>query len=93
MVLPLCVRKIEENLELYLLVMGIVAAAVSGTLTLEEFGRIFSNMNLYLITGVVFVLSLLLMLFEKKVDYFAGTILKLSIRKFVFSLQKCDYCR
>lgn len=75
-VLPLCVRRVEENLELFLLVMGIAAAAVSGALTLDEFGRILSNTNLYLITGVVFVLSLLTMIFEKKIDYVSGVVLE-----------------
>jgi len=81
--LPLSVRKIEENLEIFLLVMGIAAALVSGVIdfgdmgkTLAEFGRIFSNINLYLITGIVFGLGILFMLFEKKIDYVAGTLLE-----------------
>lgn len=82
-VLPLCVRKIEENLEIFLLVMGIAAALISGVIdfgdmgkTLSEFGSIFSNINLYLITGIVFVLGLLTMIFEKKIDYLAGNLLE-----------------
>ena len=74
--LPLLVRKVEENLELFLLVMGIAAALSSNVLNLEELGRIFSNTNLYLITGVVFALSLAFMLLEKKIDYVAGIVLE-----------------
>lgn len=75
-VLPLFVRKIEENLEVFLLAMGVAAALFSNVLNAQEVSRIFSNVNLYLITGVVFVLSLAFMLLEKKVDYLAGTILE-----------------
>lgn len=74
--LPLLVRKVEENLELFLLVMGIAAALSTGVLNLAELGRIFSNTNLYLITAVVFLLSLAFMLLEKKIDYLAGTVLE-----------------
>lgn len=74
--LPLVVRKVEENLELFLLVMGVAAALVSNVLNLEELGRIFSNINLYLITGVVFALSLAFKLLENKIDFVAGTVLE-----------------
>jgi predicted cation transporter len=74
--LPLCVRKVEQNLEVFLLVMGIAAALFSGVMNLEELGRIFSNTNLYLITTVVFVLSMAFMLLEKKIDYLAGSVLE-----------------
>jgi predicted cation transporter len=74
--LPLVVRKVEENLEIFLLIMGIAAALVSNVLNGAELGRIFSNTNLYLITGVVFALSMVFMLLEKKVDVVAGTILE-----------------
>jgi predicted cation transporter len=85
-VLPLVVRKVEENLEIFLLVMGIAAALVSNVLNLAELGRIFSNMNLYLITGVVFALGLVFMLLEKKIDVLAGSVLEKLPLKLAVSL-------
>jgi predicted cation transporter len=74
--LPLLVRKVEENLELFLLAMGVAAALVSNVLNPEELGRIFSNLNLYLITGLVFALSMAFLLLDKKIGYLAGTVLE-----------------
>jgi predicted cation transporter len=75
-VLPLVVRKVEENLEIFLLVMGIGAALASNALNLEEIGHIFNNINLYLITAVVFALGLAFVLLEKRIDFVAGTMLE-----------------
>jgi len=85
-VLPLLVKKVEENLEVFLLVMGIIAAVSSNALNFEELGRIFSNLNLYLITAVVFVLGTAFMLLEKKIDYVAGTMLEKMPLKLAVSL-------
>lgn len=75
-VLPLCVRKIEENLEIFLFIMGIAAAISSGVFTLEEIEKILSNFNLYLITVVVLVLGIAFWRLETKIDYFAGAVLE-----------------
>ena len=78
--LPLLVHKIEKNLEIFLFVMGAAAILVTNQFHWEEhlevLKHIFTNFNLYLITGVVFLLSLAFMLLEKKIDYVAGTVLE-----------------
>jgi predicted cation transporter len=79
--LPLLVHKVEENIEVFLLVMGIAAALSSGVLNLQLVGQILSQINIYLITGVVFVLGFLVLLLEKKIDEFASkTLEKLPLR-------------
>lgn len=78
--LPLLVHKVEKNLEIFLFVMGVAAIMVTKQFNwhehLEVLGHIFSNFNLYLITAVVFALSLAFMLLEKKIDYVAGSLLE-----------------
>lgn len=78
--LPLLIRKVEENLEIFLLVVGVAAALATFQLDWvkhwEVLSHVFTNLNLYIITGVVFVLGTAFMLLEKKIDYVAGTVLE-----------------
>lgn len=66
-VLPLFVRPIEQNVELFLFFMGIAAAAVAGTISPQNIAHIFENQFLYIITAAVFFISLLFGLLENRV--------------------------
>lgn len=65
--LPLLIKKVGENLEPFLFVMGLCAAIISNILNTATLGEIFSNKLLYIITAAVLVVSFLFRIFEDKV--------------------------
>lgn len=87
---PLLIRKVEENLEPFLLAMGIIASLASGALTQHALIEIFSNKLLYIITAAVFIVSLLFRLFEDKIGTFNKFMLNhLPLKLIVFLLIVC----
>lgn len=68
--LPLFVKKVEDNLEPFLFVMGLCAAIVSKVMNAATLEEIFSNKLLYLITAAVLIVSFLFKIFEDKVGKF-----------------------
>ncbi|MDR3552848.1 MAG: DUF1646 family protein [Clostridia bacterium] len=85
--LPLFVKPIEHHIEMFLLCMGILTAAIAGGLTMANIGLIFENRFLYIITGAVLVVSFLFRLFEKKIKVFSQFLLeRLPLKLIVFSL-------
>ncbi|HCC00192.1 MAG TPA: cation transporter [Ruminococcaceae bacterium] len=65
-VLPLFVKFIERNVEIFLFIMGIVTAVVAGAMNLQNISHIFENPFLYVITAAVFFISLLFGILEKR---------------------------
>jgi predicted cation transporter len=55
LVLPFVIKPIEHNLEYFLLVMGVSATAISGTLSPGLIVHILENRLLYFITGAVLI--------------------------------------
>ncbi|WAM34038.1 DUF1646 family protein [Caldicellulosiruptor morganii] len=83
-ILPFIFRKIEHNLELFLLVMGIIATVVSKTLSLHLLKDVFSNYLLYLVTAVVLVMGFVFNLTVSKFISVINSILgKIRIEIFV----------
>lgn len=86
-VLPLCVKKIEQNLEIFLFVMGILAALTAHILNADVVREIFSNPYLYLIVAVVLAGGLLFRFFSEHIRtvVHAG-LAKMPLELFVFLL-------
>lgn len=86
-VLPLVVRKVEENIEVFILAMGIAAAAVAGELNLQQLSTIFSDVYLYATTLAVLLFSLAFMLLDERIAKAAERIFcKVRVRTAVFVL-------
>jgi Predicted cation transporter len=84
---PLLIKKVNDNLEPFLFVMGLAASLVSGALTAENLGEIFTNRLLYIITGAVLVVSFLFRVFEDRVGGFVDFLLEhMPIKLVVFLL-------
>ena len=75
-VLPLFVKTVEENLEIFLCVMGLMASTAAGALTPPSLASIFQNPFLYLITAAVLAVSILFRILEDKVNRFFDFLLK-----------------
>lgn len=89
-VLPLFVKQVEQNVEIFLLIMGIAAAAVSGMLTPAHLLLVFQDQFLYIITAAVFLVSLIFRVLEAHVKAFVNTLLDhLSLKLIVFLLVVC----
>lgn len=87
---PLLIKKVEENLEPFLLVMGLIASLAAGALTADNVIEIFGNKLLYIITAAVFVVSFLFRFFEDKIGTFNSFMLKhLPLKLIVFLLVVC----
>ncbi len=57
-ILPFVITKVEKNLEIFLFIMGILAAAVSGIFSLEFIKEILLNDMLYFVSGAVLLAGL-----------------------------------
>lgn len=66
-VLPLAIRKIEENIEFFIFAMGIAAAAVAGALNTQQITAIFSDVYLYATTLAVLLFSVAFMLLDERI--------------------------
>jgi predicted cation transporter len=64
---PLAFKKIGDNLEPFIFVMGVAASLISGALTAANTGEIFSNKLLYVITAAVIAVSFIFRILEDKV--------------------------
>lgn len=84
-ILPFAVHSIERNLEYFLLVMGISATIISGTISLDLIKHIFGNYLLYFITGAVLVAGFIFRLSVNKIKQFVSfTIQKIPLSVFIF---------
>ena len=59
LLLPFFIQRIEQNLEIFLLLMGLLAAAISGILNLGAVAGVFKNSLLYMITAAVLIAGML----------------------------------
>lgn len=84
-VLPLVVKPIEENLEIFLFVMGILAAVTGKALSGALMREIFSNVYMYIIVAIVLVGGFLFKIFSKNMRSGVNhTLSKIPLELFVF---------
>lgn len=87
LILPLTVSKIENNLEIFLFIMGISASLITGVLTKDLIFHIFENKFMYVITFMVLICGLLFTAFRSKLDQFLENLLrKVPITVFIFTI-------
>lgn len=87
LVVPFFIKFVEDNIEYFLFVMGILAVTVSGTMSWELVSHILKNHLLYLITAAVFVSGLLFEFFKDKIKKAVKLALNhISLKIFVFIL-------
>ena len=87
LVLPFAFRKIEHNLEYFLLVMGFSATIISRSLSLELAEHIFTNSLLYFITAAVLAAGLIFRISVKKLKIFVNFATeKMPLSLFIFLL-------
>ncbi len=84
LIVPLTITKVEDNLEIFLFIMGILAIIISGSISLNFIIEVFENHFLYMITGAVLIGGFLFKLankyIQKSVEYILSHIpLKLFI--------------
>ena len=72
LILPFVFRKIEHNLEYFLLAMGTIATIISGTISLDLIAHIFGNYLLYFITAAVLIAGFIFRLSVKKIKKFVS---------------------
>ncbi len=86
-ILPFAFRPIEHNLEYFLLVMGMAAVIISGTLSFDLILHIFQNYLLYFITVAVLVAGLIFRISIEKIKTFVNyATTKMPITLFTFLL-------
>lgn len=66
LLLPILSRKVEQNLEAFLLIMGLSASIISGVLSMELIAEIFQNKFMYMITVAVFAGGMIFKTFNEK---------------------------
>lgn len=87
LVLPFTFQRIEHNLEYFLLVMGLSATIISGSLSPELAEHIFMNYLLYFITAAVLAAGLIFRISVKKIKEFVNFATeKIPLPLFVFLL-------
>lgn len=85
LLLPFLVKRVEENLEVFLFVMGLATAIVSGVLSKDLISHISHNTFLYLITGAVLIVSIVFKFFKNKIKTIVNFALNhMSIKVFTF---------
>ncbi len=86
-ILPFAFRKIEHNLEYFLLVMGVAATLISQTLTSHLVIEILENRLIYFITAAVLIAGLVFRVSVNKIKSFvAYSINKIPLSVFLFLL-------
>ena len=85
--LPLVVKPIEQHIEAFLMLTGIITAVVAGAMTASNLTAIFEDKFLYIITAAVFIVSILFRVLENKVQSFVNLLLdRLPLKLIVFLL-------
>lgn len=87
LILPFSFRKIEHNLEYFLLAMGTLSTVISGTLSLNLIEHIFGNYLLYFITAAVLIAGFVFRISVKKIkEAVSYTTKKIPLPLFIFLL-------
>lgn len=85
LIIPFIIKKVEHNLEIFLFVMGLIAASISGIISVDLFEHILHNEMLYFITAAVLVAGII---FKYSVDNIVDGVEKatqrLSLPIFIF---------
>ena len=66
LLMPILSKKVEQNLEAFLLIMGLSASIISGVLSMELIAEIFQNKFMYMITVAVFAGGMIFKAFNTK---------------------------
>lgn len=86
-ILPLLFKKVEDNLEVFLFIMGNIAIVISKSMTAEFILEILRNKFLYMITAAVLIGGFLFRYINKYIKKLVENILKkVSLRLFIFML-------
>ncbi|HHV74504.1 MAG TPA: DUF1646 family protein [Thermoanaerobacterium sp.] len=84
---PFFIKAIEDNIEYFLFIMGIIAVTVTGAMSLDLLSHILKNHLLYIITAAVFISGFLFETFKNKIKELVKTILNhISLKIFIFML-------
>lgn len=85
--LPFFIKKVEENLEIFLFLMGLSATLISRVFHMELIGEILTNKLLYFITFAVLIAGILFKILKNRVKGAVDAILKrVSLKVFIFFL-------
>lgn len=85
LLLPLTVKKVEDNLEIFLFIMGILAIIISKSITVHFILEALTNQLLYIITAAVLIGGFLFRYVNKYIERLVKDILKfIPLRLFVF---------
>ncbi|MBC8061418.1 MAG: DUF1646 family protein [Clostridiaceae bacterium] len=85
LLLPLTVKKVEDNLEIFLFIMGISAILISRSLTVHFILEVLTNQLLYMITAAVLIGGFLFRYVNKYIERIMKYILiHVPLRLFVF---------
>lgn len=85
LLLPFYVKKIENNLEIFLFVMGLLSTIVSNALNIELVNGIFKNHLLYMITFAVLIAGFIFKIVKSHIRSLVNYIIKkMSVRIFLF---------
>lgn len=86
-VLPLISKKVENNLEIFLFIIGLSAVSVTGSINRELFLNIATNKFMYIITFAVLIGGFLFKVFSAYIEAGLAQILKyIPLRVFIFLL-------
>ncbi|MDK2821031.1 MAG: hypothetical protein PWP31_996 [Clostridia bacterium] len=86
LILPFAVTEVENNLEFFLFLMGLVATIISGIFDFHLIVRILQNQLLYMISGAVLFAGILFKLFQDKIKVAIQDALKIMPLKFFIFL-------
>lgn len=85
LMLPILVKKVEQNLELFLLIMGFSASVISGVFSGETVIHILQNKFLYMIAGAVLAGGIIFKTFNSKISNAVKFLVEhSSLRIFIF---------
>lgn len=86
-VLPIVSKRVEENLEIFLFIVGVLACITSNAINRELFFSIIENKFMYIIAIAVLIGGVLFKVLSKHIKYILVHILKyISLKSFVFLL-------
>lgn len=85
LLLPLTIKKVEDNLELFLFIMGILSLFISKSMNIHFISEVLKSPFLYMITFAVLVGGFLFRYINKYIEKTIGYILNhISLKLFVF---------
>lgn len=82
-IMPFVFTKVEKNLEIFLFIMGVLAATISGILNFEFIKEILLNDMLYFVSGAVLVAGLIFKFTAKKISVGVNLIIQ-KVPTFIF---------